>query len=161
MIQPKVSGFQISDTDGQQEKWHTVEAKQLKAEEQAADWTVGHTAKDRNHTAGCSQRWIKTGQLTEDASKGSTHKQGRNNLTALETTAKGDGGKDHLQQKSSGNHFPGDCLCNDIHAGTQIVSSVKELYQQDNQQRTGDYADPFIWYILLIQMFCAVQDSAE
>ena len=44
MIQSKVSGFQIADTDGQQEKRHAVKTEQFKTEEQTADWTVGHTA---------------------------------------------------------------------------------------------------------------------
>ena len=161
MVQSKVSGFQIADTDGQQEKGHAVKTEQFKTEEQTADWTVGHTAEYGNHTTGSGQRWRKSGQLTEDTSESCTDKQSWDNLSAFKSASQCDGSKNYFQQKSGRNHFTGDGICNDIHTGTKIIGSVKKFCQQDNQKSTRDYTDPFVWYMLLIKMFRAMQDGTE
>ena len=121
-IQSVISGSSIADGNGDQIEGYAFKSKHLKCDQDRCDRTVGYTAENSRHSAGCTKRWGKSYKLSHHASKGSTYAEGRYDLTAAEACPHGKCGKDHFPEESQVICFS--CLhslLDQLGSGTHIV----------------------------------------
>ena len=87
-IQSIVAGEHIAECNCEQKVRHTIITKQLKADEQGGDRAVCHTTEHSRHSDSRTQCRGDAKQISKQASKSSTGKEGRYDLTAFKSGTK-------------------------------------------------------------------------
>lgn len=87
-VESIVSGKHVAESNGKQKVRHTIIAKQLKADEQGGDRAVCHTTEHSRHSDSRTQCRGDAKQISKQASKSSTGKEGRYDLATFKSGTK-------------------------------------------------------------------------
>ena len=98
-IQSIITGNGIADGNCDQIIGNTTESEELKCDQDRGDRAVGNATEKGCHSGGCTDGWGKTDQVSHDTSECCSDAEGRNNLTATETGAHGQGSEYELPEK--------------------------------------------------------------
>lgn len=145
-VQTIVSGYGITDRYSNQVIGCTAEAKQLKCDQDGSDRAVGNATEKGCHSGGCTDGWGKTDQVSHDTSECCSDAEGRNNLTATETGAHGQGSEYELPEKVQRASLTIlDSKLDQVISGTHIIRGAQKECDHNNDGTGCDDTDIWIF----------------
>ena len=162
LVKAIISRCCIADRYCDQIEGYSLKSKHFKSDQDRSDRTVGHTAENCCHSAGCTDRRRNSHKITHHTAKGSSNAERRYDLSPAESCAHSQCCKHHFPEKGESIRLSVfHRFFNKLRTSAHIF--ICSQNKGDNNDQAGAHCNPDIFILKpsAIKSCCTIQRNTE